>query len=94
MGYANCKDCEQEMTPGTACKFTHIVMKNGNVVKRDIQGFGQTICHDCNSHLGGPHHYGCDAERCPICGGQLISCDCFGGTIKLVHYTAINTKGD
>lgn len=33
-------------------------------------------CHDCNIENGGVHHPGCNAERCPKCGGQLISCGC------------------
>lgn len=33
-------------------------------------------CHDCNIKKGGVHHPGCDMEKCPRCGGQLISCDC------------------
>lgn len=33
-------------------------------------------CHDCNIALGGHHHPGCDMERCPRCGGQLIGCGC------------------
>ncbi len=35
-------------------------------------------CHDCGIQDGGSHHPGCDAERCPRCKGQLISCGCLG----------------
>lgn len=37
-------------------------------------------CHDCNVALGHYHHPGCDMERCPRCGGQLISCGCLDET--------------
>lgn len=35
-----------------------------------------TRCGDCGAVTGHFHHWGCDCERCPSCGGQLISCDC------------------
>jgi len=38
---------------------------------------GNGRCHDCNIKHGGFHHLNCDVERCPKCGGQLISCGCF-----------------
>lgn len=33
-------------------------------------------CHDCGVEEGMLHRRGCDMERCPFCGRQLISCDC------------------
>ena len=33
-------------------------------------------CHDCQAHCGEFHAPGCDAEECPKCGEQAISCGC------------------
>ena len=33
-------------------------------------------CGDCGAMEGQLHLPGCDMERCPFCGGQLISCKC------------------
>lgn len=33
-------------------------------------------CHDCGAKEGEIHKYGCDMEKCPFCGNQLIGCGC------------------
>ena len=32
------------------------------------------VCQDCDAKVGELHMLGCDMERCPTCGKQLISC--------------------
>lgn len=34
------------------------------------------LCHDCSVAKGQIHLLDCDVEKCPKCGGQLISCGC------------------
>jgi hypothetical protein len=34
------------------------------------------ICRDCGCVEGELHKPGCFQERCPFCGGQLVTCDC------------------
>lgn len=82
-GFATCEDCHQEMKIGSGCTVTHVSKgENAPLVKRifygeesDDWGAGEgRPCHDCNAGAGKPHHAGCDVERCPECGHQMLMC--------------------
>lgn len=40
-------------------------------------------CPDCGVRSGELHDLFCTKERCPFCGGQLMSCDCKRSVLKL-----------
>ena len=73
-----CQDCKKEMTTAESCTFPEIKI-DGKWYKRNTSYYDvNERCHDCGilNKEGNIHHWGCDMERCPKCGGQLISCDC------------------
>lgn len=81
---AVCKICGKDMMKATGCTIPKL-HANGRVFERIKvaapgnfdEGQPETIrCHDCNALFGHLHHWGCDAERCPACGGRLIICGC------------------
>ena len=84
--YAKCRDCGREMRPGNGCSIGLIEFPDGKTAKRVKFGVippsdgwaddADSVCGDCNAGVGQYHHFGCDVERCPLCGLQLIGCDC------------------
>jgi hypothetical protein len=81
-----CKDCKQEMTAADTCTYDTI-RSRGHDWPRSRAHFNEPTgrCHDCGIMHGGIHHWGCDVERCPKCGLQLIGCNCWDGKILLVQ---------
>jgi ankyrin repeat protein len=53
--------------------------------KPELQGKRHMIetCPDCGVRNGELHDLFCTKERCPFCGGQLMSCDCIRSVLKL-----------
>jgi len=46
----------------------------------------RNTCHDCGVKEGEFHIPGCDMERCPFCGRQLISCNCCYEKLGLIDH--------
>ena len=78
MSHGKCKVCKKTMDDGKGCKgFLRIDGKKYSRVRYGDKGEPtDTPCHDCNVTEGQMHHWGCDNESCPKCGGQALGCEC------------------
>jgi hypothetical protein len=73
-----CNWCHQEMNPGVGCTQTVYDDFPDDIPRSRMPHDDEVNCHDCGVASGQLHHPGCDAERCPGCQGQAISCGCVG----------------
>jgi len=71
---AKCEGCGKEMTEAEGCDFSYLDFESEEgLIKRNK---AEEPCGDCAARPGGYHHVYCDIERCPVCKGQLLSCEC------------------
>lgn len=70
---AKCETCDRRMERGGSCVPSGGAIPFGSETRWEWPG---DTCHDCGVGRGNFHHRSCDAEQCPLCGGQRLSCGC------------------
>jgi len=69
----------------TGCVFSLVKFPGVEKLERDkssihdwAKDFEKNPCRGCNVMYGAIHHINCDDEKCPKCGGQILTCNCNG----------------
>lgn len=75
-----CSYCREKLPSLESCTFKAI-RYGPNTLPRIRFGdeeydWGSWKCPGCGVLLGGYHHENCSCEICPMCGEQVIFCDC------------------
>ena len=77
---AKCECCGLVMRSSKGCTYPMVEYSGKKYWRQKVGDEGWVKpgkrCGDCGALYGYFHHPGCDLERCPVCGDQLLSCDC------------------
>jgi hypothetical protein len=77
---AICDWCNREMTTARSCTVADLHLDGVSVPMvpwgREPGWRATSRCHDCGVLPRQLHHLGCDVQRCPLCGDQMMSCEC------------------
>lgn len=76
---AGCQDCGQEMRTAAGCTIDSLIIGDRRFARYRVGRLRDdgSPCGDCGARRPDYHHLGCDRERCPCCGWQLLSCGCW-----------------
>lgn len=74
---AVCSWCHAEMRGASTCTVDALHREGRRVELAPFRDRKKSArCGSCGVAVGGWHHPGCDLQRCPLCRGQMCSCDC------------------
>ncbi|MBX3469549.1 MAG: hypothetical protein KF878_21970 [Planctomycetes bacterium] len=74
--WADALDWAQEATHYRHRRRKYARVPYGQETFREPAEARREPCRHCGTIRGKLHDPGCDFEECPVCGGQVMSCDC------------------
>ena len=75
-----CSYCREKLPSLESCTFKAIRYGPDTLPRirfgDEEYDWGTSKCTVCGVYIGGYHHENCSCEICPMCGEQVIFCDC------------------